>query len=113
MPSEFLEAKFKSILASVADALKDFGFKKSGAKFRREVEGNLQLIEFQRSAWNDRDCLRFTANIGILSGKVLKKLNPDASMQKQTEIDAHLRKRLGEFRDEQTDFWWENLEQHG
>jgi len=28
-------------------------------------------------------------------------------MQKQTEIDAHLRKRLGEFRDQQSDYWWE------
>jgi len=107
MPTEALEAKFKSIVGVVADVLKTAGFKKSGSRFRREVDGNLQLIEFQRSGFNDRDCLRFTANIGVISARVLQKFEPEAHIQNKTEIDAHLRERLGNFRDKPGDYWWQ------
>lgn len=107
MPAEALEAKYKNIVTAVAEVLKHSDFKKSGSRFRREVDGNLQLIEFQRSGFNDRDCLRFTANIGVLSRKVLRNLDPEARIEQKSEIDAHLRERLGNFRDQPGDYWWQ------
>ena len=63
------EEKFKSLLSTIhQDLLKSRGFKKDGQNFRLIVENNNlytgYIINFQKSAYNDRSELRFAVNIG-------------------------------------------------
>ena len=66
------EEKFKSLLSTIhQDLLKSRGFKKDGQNFRLIVENNSlytgYIINFQKSAYNDRSELRFAVNIGKIN----------------------------------------------
>ena len=66
------EEKFKSLLSTIhQDLLKSRGFKKDGQNFRLIVESNSlytgYIINFQKSAYNDKSELRFAVNIGKIN----------------------------------------------
>jgi len=100
-----IEAKFEMIVAAVAEHLKPLGFSKRSHGFHRLLNGNVALIEFQRSVANDHGLLRFTMNVGVVSGRLASKEAID--IKRVGSSGAHLRKRLGEFLPQRFDKWWE------
>lgn len=54
----------------VAPALRDLGFKGSGAVFNLPEAGFWASVGFQRSVYSDRDEVRFTANLTVVSRSV-------------------------------------------
>jgi hypothetical protein len=86
------EEKFKSLLSTIhQDLLKSRGFKKDGQNFRLIVENNSlytgYIINFQKSAYNDRSELRFAVNIG--------KINSNSRInEKFKEYETKNRERL-------------------
>ena len=63
------EEQYKTLLKHIhTDLLKERGFKKVGQSFRliKEVNGGYYgcIINFQKSAYNDKTKLRFTVNAG-------------------------------------------------
>ncbi|WP_419319757.1 DUF4304 domain-containing protein [Caulobacter sp. ErkDOM-E] len=105
MASDDIEQSFKALLKGVADLLKPFGFSKSGTTFRRMSSGNAALISAQRSQFSSNDTIRFTFNIAVVSGRLLREEGPDIT--KAGVMYAHLSERIGEFLIEPTDKWWE------
>lgn len=106
MASNELEEKFTAIVGSVAAGLRPLGFRKLGQRFRRDTDGNVSLVEFQRSAASDQHMIKFTLNVGVVSGRLLNALNPDSILQKVGSSEAHLRQRIGFFLHPPTDHWW-------
>ncbi|WP_243395674.1 DUF4304 domain-containing protein [Sphingomonas oleivorans] len=85
--------------------LQPAGFSKRGRKFRRFSEGNLALIELQRSVRSDSAAIQFTINVGIVSGRLLQERGLD--LKKVGCSHAHLNERIGFFLSDPQDKWWE------
>lgn len=101
-----LEEKFAAIVGSVFAGLKPLGFRKQGQRFRRDADGNVSLVEFQRSAASDQHMIKFTLNVGIVSGRLLNAWDPDSNIKKVGSSEAHLMQRIGYFLHPPTDHWW-------
>ncbi|MBO9707828.1 MAG: DUF4304 domain-containing protein [Caulobacter sp.] len=105
MAAENIEQAFKVVLGQIADHLKPHGFSKRGNAFRRLSSGNAIVVEVQRSQSSTNDFVRFTFNVGVVSGRLLEERQPDVS--KVGAMDAHLRERIGQFLANPADKWWE------
>jgi hypothetical protein len=70
------------------------------------IGGNVAIVEFQRSAANDDSLIRFTLNLGIVSGKLFNAWDPEADLGRVGASEAHLRERIGFFLKPPTDHWW-------
>ena len=98
--------KFKTMLADIhRELLKPNGFRKTGQNFRRvEKSGAISyayVINFQKSAWNWENQLRFAINIGRKT--VFGDIEPDFSLN---ELGWEYFDRLG-FMCYGHDKWWE------
>jgi hypothetical protein len=98
------EAQFKVVLAATADLLKPHGFRKRAMTFHRVVDGNTALIQFQRSTGNDGQILKFTVNLGIVSGRLAAEDGLDTA--RASVWDAHVNLRIGNFLPKHHDLWW-------
>ncbi len=107
MAQQDVEDRYKKIVQSVGVALKAHGYRKSGTRFRLDRVGNLALVAFQRSTTSDAETIRFTMNIGVVSGELLRRWDPDQDIAKVSVQSAHLWKRLGDFLPDPRDHWWE------
>lgn len=105
MANESVEQNFKDLLDGIGRKLKTQGFTKRGNAFRRVASGNSAIVEFQRSQSSTSDAIRFTVNVGIICGRLLDEDQPDVS--KAGSMNAHLRKRIGEFLPKPADQWWD------
>lgn len=103
MVDDRIETEFKRVLDAVTALLKPLGFSKRGRSFFRHVDGNLALIEFQRSIYNHLHSLKFTINVGIILGKLADR---EWDIKKSNIADAHLRERIGMFLSIPRDRWW-------
>lgn len=105
MANAIAEQNFKELLDGIGRKLKPQGFIKRGNAFRRVASGNSAIIELQRSQSSTSDTIRFTINVGIICGRLLDEFQQDVS--KAGSMDAHLRKRIGEFLPKPADQWWD------
>lgn len=103
--SETIESQFKTVVLTVANLLKSQGFKKRGRALYRVTNENVELIEFQRSLANTAQNLCFTVNVGIISVRLARHFEKELS--KAGSVDAHLRRRIGDFLPQPHDKWWE------
>lgn len=106
MAHDALEAKFKVILDGINRMLSADGFRKRGSSWRRMAEGNCTLVEIQRSQTSAGDTIRFTANVGVISRRLLAEEDADLDVSRVTSSHAHLRERLGAFLPVREDRWW-------
>lgn len=100
-----IEAKFKSVLNGVSKTLTDLGFRRRASSWRWLADGNCALVEAQRSRTNTAKSIRFTFNVGIISGRLLAE---DWSLEVSRAgcHHAHLRDRVGFFLPDSEDAWW-------
>ena len=61
---------FEDVVGEVGAFLRARGYRKHGFAFSRYYDGNRAVIAFQRSVSNTADRVKFTLNIGIISGRV-------------------------------------------
>ncbi|MGJ4883321.1 DUF4304 domain-containing protein [Bradyrhizobium sp. HKCCYLRH1065] len=94
-----LEDWKKIIAASVAELLEKRGFRKNGLRFSADRGDAKLLVEFQSSQMSNKTRLLITINLSIRLGK----LDRDPSI---FPGDGHWRKRIGEFMDKPSDYWW-------
>ncbi len=97
-----IAASFAEVVRVVADSLSSEGFTRRGSLFVIENQGNRGVVEFQKSAANSPQELRFTINIGVIVGALV---DPGASGQTST-MDAHVRQRIGGLLPGRPDMWW-------
>ena len=102
------EEMFKTLLKRIhKNLLKDKGFKKDNQNFRLILNNNGMnygfIVNFQKSAFNDKEELRFTVNLGII--RSYNKID-----EKFKEYDCRIiedRKRLAEIAPKYGyDKWW-------
>lgn len=81
-------------------------FKRTKANFHRAVGDNWQVVNLQKSAWSDRDSVRFTVNLAVAFDRLRDGVHDWAEGKRPPESRCHLRERLGFLlRDE--DVWWD------
>lgn len=105
MASPEIEIRYKQVIATISNRLKEFGFQKSGTSFRRVHEQNIAIINVQRSVESGAQAIKFTINIGIVSARLLSKWDDQEVPSKQSVWQAHLRERIGTLAYGE-DRWW-------
>lgn len=96
------------IRRGIRPALKSEGFTGKGrSTFLREGRDCVDLIEYQKSVASDSDIVRFTANIGIVSKRLLSFAEPDWRGRTLRMDDCHWQSRLGRLLPNPHDAWWE------
>lgn len=101
-----VEAQFKDALNAAGAILKDAGYIKRGTGFRIESDGNIRIIDFQRSSESSASAIKFTVNLGVISGALLRKWDPEKDLSKEGIWDSHLRERIGALTLANEDRWW-------
>jgi hypothetical protein len=92
---------YAEILNECSKPLRHCGFTRKGVNFRKVVDGNVQVVNFQKSSSSSRDEVKFTMNLGIVVGR----LNDHLDAEGATVGAAHLAERIGMLLDG-SDKWW-------
>lgn len=103
--SNSIKAKFQELLHEVAIKLGPLGFVQEGLSFRKIVDENVAIVDFQRSDASSRDVLKFTVNLAVVCGSLLDA--DDRDLRGVDAMDGHLRQRLGVLLVDRKDKWWE------
>lgn len=106
MADREVEAQFKEVLSRVWAVLKDAGYTKRGTSFRLDSEGNAQIVAFQRSSKSTASAIVFTINLGVVSGALVRKSDPEKDPSREGIEAAHIRERIGALTPENDDRWW-------
>jgi hypothetical protein len=101
-----VEVQFKDVLSAAWSILKAAGYTKRGASFRNESDGNVRIIDFQRSSESSALAIKFTVNLSVISGELLRKWDPEKDVAKEGVWGAHLRERIGALTLANEDRWW-------
>jgi len=96
---------FQALLQGASGILKALGFSKRGAAYRKCVNGNCGIVDFQSSRDNTADVHRFTINLAIVVGALLEP--DDGPVTSIAVSEAHVRMRLGFLLPQHDDVWWE------
>ena len=101
---------FGSLVKSVFEDAPKYGYKKSGQRIKKIAYGNASIVEFQKSRDSTRDCIKFTLNLAIVCGEMLKidglKYPFGTTLQNAKAVDGHLDLRIGQIINNR-DTWWE------
>lgn len=107
MTARDLEGEYKRIVNAAAALLTAHGFKKRRTAFRNaHDDGNVSIVEFQKSRDSLADAVKFTVNLGVISGELLRRWDGELDISKETVWSAHLRSRIGDFLSPPQDLWW-------
>jgi hypothetical protein len=100
--------QYRLLLAEVGAFLKAPGFSKKGNTCYIQKEGNFGLINFQKSISSTKHQVKFTINIGVASGFLLRAgINGFIISGKPSITDCHWKMRIGFLMPVKKDFWWE------
>jgi hypothetical protein len=89
----------KLVTAPVAAMLKRRGFRKNGLIFTAARNDVVLMVGLQNSQSSTKDQLKITCNLGIWVEDLARRPKPDI-------WECRWRKRIGHFRPEPTDYWW-------
>lgn len=97
-------APFKLLLAAVADALKDRGYRRSGKILWRSSNEGWAIVEFQRSTKSSADVTTFTVNLGTASKALCRFFGRPETVPSFEE--CHWKQRIGFALPTAEDRWW-------
>ena len=97
---------FKALLADAAATLKSSGYSRRGLTFFRERSGNYGLIQFQKSQKTTAKIVVFTANVGVVSGRLARFFGGTVRSGQPPDSVWHWYARLGALRFDGQDKWW-------
>jgi hypothetical protein len=98
--------------AHLSPALRNLGFKGSAGRYQRPSETHWALLELQKSAYSDRDEIRFTANLFVVPCRLWQQSGTRTSIQSLKPVpgahwDMDDEARLGQLADaDDIDVWW-------
>lgn len=98
--------------AHLSPALRELGFKGSGGRYQRPSETHWSLLELQKSAYSDREDVRFTANLRVVPRNLWLPKTKSVGIQALRPVsgvfwDADDEARLGMLAsDADIDEWW-------
>jgi hypothetical protein len=101
---------FKKLVGSVFEPAPKFGYHKSGQMIKKMAYGNASIVEFQKSRDSTKENVRFTLNLAIVCGEMLKidgLMYPfGTTLQSANAHTSHLKLRIGQVVYGQ-DRWWD------
>lgn len=104
-PKTDVERAFDRMLKEhVAPVLKLHGFRRKGLNWhlRRDAEAKAWgVINVQKSAWGDRNDIRFTLNLGVRADANAKDATRAPSIRR-----CHESIRIGQLSPQKQDLWW-------
>lgn len=95
--------EYKDLLKAVEIFLKQEGLTKKGNTYYLAKDGNLGVINFQKS--RDRGVDKFTINLGVYSHRISGALSDGITGKPDIE-DCHWRRRAGFLLPQKQDHWW-------
>ncbi len=87
--------------------LKSRRFKQDKSAFKIIKNGNLGIIDFQKSRNSTESTIIFTVNLAVVLRTIYEFEGHHVSIDKLGEEQGHWRERLGYLMPEKTDVWWE------
>jgi hypothetical protein len=100
------QEKFRALVRDDFDPwLKQQGFSRKDATFRRRVDGSWQIVNFQRNRYSNARRLTFTVNLGVALAVVHRDDSDWAARGWPLEHECDLRDRLGMLVSGK-DRWW-------
>ena len=92
-----LQSEFDEILKNlVFPFFKELGFKKNGNGFNNKTKELIQVVNIQKSKWNNQNELQFTFNIGFFNAEIYSEFHKNEIPKFIREYDCQIRFRLGQ-----------------
>jgi hypothetical protein len=102
-----LQAEFDEILKNlVFPFFKELGFKKNGNGFNKKTGEITQVVNIQKSRWNNKDNVSFTFNIGFFSAEIYIDFWNKGIPKFIKDYDCQITYRLGQLT-KGSDYWYE------
>jgi len=98
--------KYRVLLSEINRNVRNLGFRRKGATFFNCEEGNVGLLNFQKSTKSNSHTTFFTLNLGVYCS-TLNQLDVPGMGAKPTISDCHWRERIGFLLPERHDYWWQ------
>lgn len=106
-----LQLEFDEILKNLVFPLfKELGFKKSGNGFNKKTNEITQVVNIQKSRWNNQDTISFTFNIGFFVAEIYEEKWKKEIPKFIREYDCQISYRLGQVV-KGNDYWYELSEE--
>lgn len=95
---------YTKIVTLVADELAENGYHRRGENLRLIRDGNVCVVNFQKSRDRIEGAIKFTMNVGVVLEALAldDRFDPNAA----SIIDAHVKRRLGYYTEQKKDVWW-------
>lgn len=100
-----------TVIAPVAQLLREAGFRKSGRRFYRDAGETRIVLEVQASQWNREGNTRFTINLGLFVPEVSRKLGRTVCDRPNSPQRCTWNERIGFVSPSRIDLWWEIAEE--
>jgi len=97
---------YKRLLKSLAQQLKEYGFRRRGKNFYVQQENNWGLINFQKSGKSDSSKVLFTINVGVCSSALIRFQGKDGEFGPPLITECQWRFRIGSLLPGHEDRWW-------
>jgi len=91
----------------ISSHLKGKGFKQNKSTFKIIKNGNLGIIDFQKSKNSTESTIIFTVNLAVVLRTIFEFEGHHVPIDKLGEEHGHWRERLGYLMPDKTDVWWE------
>ena len=102
-----LQSEFDEILNNlVFPFFKELGFKKNGNGFNKKTKELIQVVNIQKSKWNNQSDLQFTFNIGFFNAEIYSEFYKNEIPKFIREYDCQIKFRLGQVV-KGNDYWYE------
>jgi hypothetical protein len=102
-----LQSEFDEILKNlVFPFFKELGFKKNGNGFNKKIGEITQVVNIQKSRWNNKDNVSFTFNIGFFSAEIYIDFWNKGIPKFIKDYDCQITYRLGQLT-KGSDYWYE------
>ncbi|UZT99171.1 DUF4304 domain-containing protein [Chryseobacterium fluminis] len=99
---------FKELIKAITPFLQENGYRKKGSTFYIKSNKNYGIVNFQRSQNMAPEIVKFTINLGIYSDVLGKITDWNYDTMAVPEVSScHWQSRIGCFRPEKQDYWWE------
>jgi hypothetical protein len=101
MVTSELDQKMNAIAQACGDRLKRHGFRREGHVLRLLRDDKCGVIQFQRSDTSTRERIRFTLNVGVVCGLLIRK-----DLAKTRIGDTHVQRRITALSEQPHGDWW-------
>ena len=106
MEDRDLSLEFKTLVKEVVFPIfQEYGFKKNGNNFYRDINGIGQAINVQQSHWNTKDDKSFVFNFDLIDKEIYAEIHKKNLPKFPKEYDCEIRLRLGNLMNK-GDYWY-------